>query len=206
MSKRFENLRKIPDQPAARLLAAANAHLETEISLPVSASVSAVLAELETASAPVDMIRLLSVALPPRECVWWACIAGRELVGPGGKSDSLAAAEAWVFEPNEDRRAHLKAVMDSGARGDKAAPCATAAYYAPGNMGPGDMKDHPAPPGVVASCAFGLNLKTLALGPDPQARFDIIIERALDIARGGNGKLGLKKSDPDDHESKEGGT
>jgi hypothetical protein len=205
MSKRFQNLKKIPEQPAARFLAAANAELETDHGLPANASVPEVLTALEAAEAPVDLIRLLSVSLPPRECVWWACIAGRDLVGSDGKSASLAAAEAWVYEPTEDRRTQLKAVLDSGGRGDKAAPCATAAYYAPGNMGPGELAEHPAPPGVVASCAFGLNLKTLALGPDPQTRFDLIIDRALDIARGGNGKLELKKSDPDDQKNNKGG-
>ena len=193
MSERFQNLKKIPDQPAARLLAAANVELQTKLSLSVTASVPEVLAELEAAEAPVDLIRLLSVALPPRECVWWACLAGRDLSGPDGKSPSVTAAEAWVYEPTEERRAQIKAVMDNTGRGDKAAPCAAAAYYAPGNMGPGDMKDYPAPPGVVSACAFALNLKTLALGPDPQTRLNLIIDRALNIARGGNGKVELPK-------------
>lgn len=189
--ERFENLKKIPEQPAARLLANANAKLAVTLSTPASASVPVVLAELEKLSEYVDMIRLLSVSLPPRECVWWACIAGRDLVGPNGKSPCLATAEAWVFEPTDDIRLRLQAVLETESSGDKAAPCATAAFYAPGNMGPGEMKDHPAPIGVVAACAFGINLQTLKLGPDPDTRFKLVIDRALDIARGGNGKIEL---------------
>lgn len=191
MSQRFENLKKVPDQPAMRLLAAANAKLITQLALPASAPVAVVLAELEKQSAFVDMIRLLSVSLPPRECVWWACIAGRELVEPDKKSLCLVAAEAWVFEPTDDIRKRLQTILETESSGDRAAPCATAAFYAPGNLGLGELKDHPAPVGVVAACAFGINLKTLKLGPDPETRFNLIIDRALDIARGGNGKVGL---------------
>ncbi|WP_299153930.1 hypothetical protein [uncultured Tateyamaria sp.] len=191
MSDRFENLKKIPDQPAARLLAGANAKLRTVLKAPASAAVPVVLAELEEVGAHVDLIRVLSVSLPPRECVWWACLAGRDLIGPDGQSLCLTTAEAWVFEPTDDIRLRLQTVLETESSGDKTAPCATAAFYAPGNLGPGDMKEHPAPIGVVAACAFGINLKTLKLGPDPETRFNLIIDRALDIARGGNGKVEL---------------
>ena len=194
MSDKYANLKKVPEQPAKRLLAAANAKLKTELTSPANAMVPEVLAELEAADAHVDMIRLLSVCLPPRECVWWACIAGRDLIGADGDSKCLAAAEAWVFEPNDERRAHLQAVLESESSGDPTAPCATAAYYAPGNLGLGDMQDHPAPVGIVAACAFGLNLKTVKLGPDPKSRFQLIIDRAVDIARGGNGKVELAEA------------
>ena len=86
MSERFKNLKKIPDQPAARLLAAANAQLKTKLKTPANASVETVLEALAEVDAKVDMLRLLSVALPPRECVWWACRAGHDVLGPEGKS------------------------------------------------------------------------------------------------------------------------
>ncbi len=189
MSKRFENLKKIPEQPAKRLLAAGNAKLKTELKAPASAAVPVVLAELEAAEAWVDMLRLLSVALPPREAVWWACLAGRDLLGDAEPTPCLAAAEAWVFEPNEANRAKVQAAMDSAETGDKTAHCATAAYYATGDLGPGEMKDLPAPPGIVGACAFGINLKSLKCRKDPQEQFQLMIDRGLNIARGGNGKV-----------------
>lgn len=191
MSDRFKNLKKIPDQPAARLLAAANAKLKTQLSTPASASVETVLEALHEAKAPVDMLRLLSVALPARECVWWACRAGHDVLGPDGKSLCLAAAEAWVFEPSADNRERLRLVLENESAGDDTAPCATAAYYAPGNLGEGDMADIAAPVGVVSACCFGMNLKTLKVGPSPERCFEVTIDRALDIARGGNGKIEL---------------
>lgn len=191
MSKRFEGLKKVPEQPAARLLAAANATLKTKITSPASASVETVLAELDAAEAPVDMLRLLSVSLPPRECVWWACIAGRDVIGPDGESKCLMAAEAWVFEPTAENRERLRLVLENESSGDATAPVATAAYYAPGNLGEGQMAEIAAPIGVVSACCFGMNLKTLKVGPNPDRCFQVTIDRALDIARGGNGKIQL---------------
>ncbi|KIC47735.1 hypothetical protein [Tateyamaria sp. ANG-S1] len=191
MSDRFADLKKIPEQPAARLLAAANATLQTQLSGPASTSVPDALTELETHQAYVDMVRLLSVSLPPRECVWWGCIAGRDVLGPDGKSPCLSAAEAWVFEPTDPSRDKLQSVLESSATGDPTSLCATAAFYAPGNLGPGEMQNQPAPVGIVSSCCFGINLKSLKLGPDPETRFNLMIDRALDIARGGNGQVEL---------------
>ncbi len=191
MSKRFENLKKIPDEPAVRLLSAANAKLKTKLKSPANASVQTVLEELEAAEAPVDMLRLLSVALPPRECVWWACIAGRDILPEDEKSACLTASEAWVFDPSVENRERLRLVLENESSGDKTAACATAAYYAPGNLGEGDMADIAAPVGVVSACCFGMNLKTLKVGPPPDRCFEVTIDRALDIARGGNGKIQL---------------
>lgn len=191
MSERFKNLKKIPEQPAARLLAAANAKLKTKLSTPANASVETVLGALSEADAQVDMLRLLSVALPPRECVWWACVAGRDVLEEDEKSQCLAAAEAWVFDPSPENRERLRLVLENESADDKTAACATAAYYAPGNLGEGDMADIAAPVGVVSACCFGMNLKTLKVGPKPDRCFQVTIDRALDIARGGNGKIQL---------------
>ena len=146
------------------------------------------LEELEAADAQIDILRLLSVSLPARECVWWACIAAHDVVGPDEKSPCLAAAEAWVFEPTAENREKLRLVMEAETD-DDGALCATAAYYAPGNLGEGEMSDMPAPIGVVSACCFSMNLKTLKVGPSPEHCFQVTIDRALNIARGGNGKI-----------------
>lgn len=193
MTDRFSGLKKIPDQPASRLLAVNNAKLKTKIAAPASAPAVDLLAELQAAMAWVDMLRLLSVCLPPREVVWWACLAGRDIVGEEETSICLKTAEAWVFGPTDENRLKLQQVLENESSGDKAALCATAAYYAPGTLGLGEMANQPAPVGVVAACAFGINLKTLKIGKAPDMRFQLAIDRALDIARGGNGAVELPK-------------
>ncbi len=197
MGERFDNLRKIPKEPAARLLALANARLTTPVRTPASADVATVLAALEAAGAAeaaVDMLRLLSAALPPRERVWWACLAGRDLTGPDAKPPAtLAAAEAWVFKPTEENRAAARAALDTADPDDAASLCAVAAVFADGTMGPGDLAAHPAPPGASQAAAFGMNLRAIGTGGDDfAAEAGRLIDRALDIARGGNGRIAPK--------------
>jgi hypothetical protein len=194
MTDRFEGLKKIPAQPAARLLAVANAKLQTPLESPASAPVGTVLAELSDKDALPDMIRLLSVALPPREAVWWACIAARDLTGDE-VTPCLRAAEAWVFGPTDERRRAVQMALEAAEMDDDTTLVATAALYAPGDLGPGEMSEHPAPPGAVSSCAFGQNLMTLGAAEDPVLQMHWLIDRALDIARGGNGKVPVPEVD-----------
>lgn len=194
MGDRYKDLKKIPAVPAARMLATATAKLETKLKSPASADVTAVLDELEKSEAWVDMIRLMSVALPPRESVWWACVAAREVSG-GKDTPCLKAAEAWVFEPNEANREKVQLALDTVDLDDDTALVATAALYAPGNMGPGDdLKDHPAPPSALSGCTFGMNILTLKTAEDANAQLQVILDRALDIARGGNGNLAASEA------------
>lgn len=188
MSERFRNLKKVPKEPAARLLAAKATKLETKLDSPASASVEVVLVELEKKKAWVDLMRMLSVALPDREAVWWACIAARDIVGDDA-TPCLKAAEAWVFEPDDANREKVQMALDTADMDDDTALAATAALYAPGNMGPGDMAQHPAPPAAVSACAFGMNMTTLGVVEDPLLHLQWLIDRAVDIARGGNGKV-----------------
>lgn len=197
MTQRFKDLKKVPKEPAARLLAGANARLKTPLKAPVAAPVSVVLAELEEAEAWIDMLRLLSVALPPRERVWWACLAARDVVeaehGAGATRlpPPLAAAEAWVFKPSDATRDAARAAAELAEPFDDTALCATAVIFFDGTLGTGAMAQHPAPPGVAQSAAFAMNLLALGLeGQEFRIAANRLIDRALDIARGGNGRGG----------------
>ncbi|MDV7143094.1 hypothetical protein R3X27_10405 [Tropicimonas sp. TH_r6] len=191
MSGRFEGLNKIPQEPAARLLAGTNLKLEAELAGPATAGVADVLAELEAAGALVDMLKLLAASLPPRESAWWACLAGRDVIGPQAEpSPSLAAAEAWVFRPGEETRKAAFRAAEAADPMDDTAMCATIVVYADGTLGPDDLKEYPAPQGALQAMAFGINLKAVdAMGDDFDGPMNFVIDRALDIARGGNGRI-----------------
>ncbi len=191
MSDRFSDLKKIPKEPAARMLARVHVKLATPVSAPVSAPVEVVLDELAGKEAWVDVLKLLAIALPAREAVWWACIAARDVVGHDKKATTpcLKASEAWVFDPTEKNREAARVSLDNVYIDDDTELCATAAMYAPGNMGPGDLADYPAPAGAVSSCAFGMNMVSLSAATDFDAHLQLLIDRAVDIARGGNGQL-----------------
>jgi len=208
MSDRFKDLKKIPAQPAVRLLAVANAKLQTPLESPANASVAVVLEELAGKDALPDMLRLMSVALPPREAVWWACVAARDLVGDE-MTPCLKAAEDWVFSPTDEKRRAVQVALEAAEMDDETVLVATAALYAPGDLGPGEMAEHPAPPGAVSSCTFGQNLMTLGTAEDPVRQMHWLVDRALDIARGGNGKVPVPEVDtslpplPDDDEEED---
>jgi hypothetical protein len=186
----FEDLRKIPPQPAARLLAVAGARLSTRLRAPASAPVSAVLEELAEKEALFDMLHLMAVALPGREAVWWACLAARDLVPQGQTTPSLSAAEAWVFKPDDANRAAAQRAMDGAELDDETVYCALAAVYADGRMGTGELASQPAPPAAVPAAVLTMNIKAMDwVGNGTIAHGWVLLARALDIARGGNGQV-----------------
>ena len=195
MNERFLNLTKIPKQPAARMLAMANAELETELSAPASASVETVLQELYEKGALIDMLRLLSVALPARERVWWSCLAARDTLPDGARlPPPLAAAEAWVFKPTEENRAVAHHAVQYASMKDDTKHCAVAVQFHDGTLGPGDLSQHAAPPGGSEVSAFAMNVVAIGRSGKPmEIAAVLLIDRALDIARGGSGRVAVKQ-------------
>ncbi|MBL4919074.1 DUF6931 family protein [Szabonella alba] len=192
MSTRFENLKKIPPEPAARMLAMANTKLQTPVSAPASAPVDVVFGELEKKAAQIDILRLLAVALPPREATWWACLAARDLIGeePKAVPIPLACAERWVFKPTEENRIAARDAFETADMDDDTTFCAMAALYADGTLGPGDMNDTPAPPNGVGAAVLAMNMIAARARADTfKSYLDLLIDRGLDIARGGNGRV-----------------
>ena len=188
MQFRFDQLKKLPPDPAARLLSMKNFKLETPLKSPASAPVPAVLDELQSEGAPFDIMRLLAVALPPREAVWWACLAARDIVGHEAKQvpRPLAMAEQWVFKPNDDTREAARAAMETAEMNDDTVYCAMAAAYADGMIQP----DVAAPPNAVPAAV--MCMLVIALGVHAEVfedHTDLLIARGLDIARGGNGRV-----------------
>jgi hypothetical protein len=192
MDARFKNLKKLPNDPAAKLLAQANVKLDTKLASPVSAPVPVVLAELDAKGAVLDMLQLMSVALPGREATWWACLAARDIVGAETKTvpPSLATAEAWVFKPTDENRAKVRDALDTAEMGDDTTFCAMAALYTAGSLGPGELSEFPAPPGGVAAAVLAMNMfSAQANARNAAAHMRMLLDRGLDIARGGNGRV-----------------
>ncbi len=191
MSERFAGLTKIPRHPAAKLLAEANVKLDTPIDAPASAPVDVVLAELEAKKADLDMLKMLAVALPVRERCWWACLAARDTLKPGAKiPPPLAASEAWVFKPSEDNRTIAKQALDTADVKDDTVHVATIVLFCDGTLGPGDFRQYDAPPGASELSAFAMNVIAMCRDPElMEANWVVLVDRALDIARGGAGNI-----------------
>ena len=192
MTDKFENLTKFPTDPVAKLLSRANVILKTPIEAPASAPAPVVLAELDKKGSLVDLLRLLAILLPPRERVWWACLAARDYIGPRSDKDppSLVASEAWVFEPSEDNRTVARNSMDHACVDDDTVNCALAVLYSDGTLGPGDLAEYPAPAGASETAAFAMNMVALGeLSDKFEEHGRLLIDRALNIGRGGNGQV-----------------
>lgn len=196
MSERFAEMVKPPQVPAARMLADANARLSTKLESPASAPLDAVLAELDEKGAVIDMLRLLGVALPPRERVWWSCLAARDFIGdaPENNTPSLAASEEWVFRPTQENREKAGETIDLAEPDDETVNCAMGVLYSEGTLGTGDLENIQAPPGAAEVVAFAMNVVAMDNHEgDFDAYVQLLIDRGVDIARGGNGKLDRKE-------------
>ena len=191
MSERFKSLSKLPNQPAARLLAQANCKLQSQLVSPASASIETVLIELEGLKAHADMLMLLACSLPPRERVWWSCLAARDVIpDPAHLPPPLAASEAWVFNPTTDNRQAAADACNEAEVGDDTVHCASAVVWFDGTLGPADLAQFPAPAGAAEMSVFAMAL--IAWCRDDvqmDAMGEVLVERALDIARGGSGNF-----------------
>ncbi|NIZ15371.1 hypothetical protein [Phaeobacter sp. HF9A] len=195
MADMFEKLVKLPTEPVAKILARQQVLLKTRLDCEVSATASVVLKELYSKKAMIDMLRLMGILLPPRERVWWACLAARDYIGPRSPKDppSLRTSEAWVLEPSEENRQAARITIDHAYVDDDTVNCAWAVTYHDGTLGPGDLRQYPAPAGAAEAAAFAMNMVALGQLSDKfEEHGYLLIERALDIARGGNGRVGAQ--------------
>lgn len=196
MSDRYKDMTKLPKVPFAKVMAGANVMLKTQIDAPASAPADVVLAELEAKGAWIDILWAFSALLPGRERVWWACLAARDYVGPKSDKDPapLAAAEAWVFQPSDENHMKVSTALDHAYVDDDTSNCAVAALYAGGKLGPGDLAQHPAPAGASEAAALAMNVVALSeLSDRFELQMQLLIDRAVDIARGGNGRVAIQE-------------
>ena len=135
--------------------------------------------------------------MPAREGVWWACLATRDLASVANNGDVspiLSATESWVFKPTEENLHSIKLALDSATVDDESTLCGTAALFANGRLGPGELDEFEAPPGASAMMIFGSVVKSWSeYGENIINHENLLIERALNLARGGDGKVTVQQ-------------
>jgi hypothetical protein len=107
---------------------------------------------LATSETPEDAITFCAYMLPRRVAVWWGhqCLTRIPEALAQYDPDYLAVAEAWVREPEEDRRyAALDAGMASGVRSPAVWIC-LAAGWSGGSLAPSGMAPVVPPPFLTA--------------------------------------------------------
>jgi hypothetical protein len=165
--------------------------------VPGANNPAAYLDSLAKAGLMSDAIRWLAQGLRPRESVWWACLAARAYVEWGNKLPdpdvvALTAAETWVFKPEEEnRRAAMAKAQETGYQ-SPASWAAIAAFWSGGSMAPPDMPVVAVPQHLIGRAVWGAVMIAIGPVPPPEAekRQKRLLDQGLDIARGGNGRLG----------------
>ena len=154
--------------------------------------------------APIDFLKALAsngtigeavtfcaYLLPKREAVWWACGCVRLLLGDLAKDQAagLLAAEAWVYQPDDQRRL---AALDIGVKGDSKEALtwlALAAGWSGGFLKGSPNRQDPVPPYMTARAAriavlFSASKKG---GPQRLEQLKTCIAEGIKLAENGLG-------------------
>ncbi|MBI3427938.1 MAG: hypothetical protein HY011_33865, partial [Acidobacteria bacterium] len=69
-----------------------------------------------------DAAHFAAHALPRREAIWWACVCARKFYGaaPPKQAAVLDAAEAWVSQPNDEKRRAVFKLAEAAEFGNPA--------------------------------------------------------------------------------------
>jgi hypothetical protein len=108
--------------PTARALFDAFPEVSQKIgTAPTEQSPTVFLKGLSSADKLPDAVTFCAYLLPRREAVWWGCRSVRTLADDTERDGDagLRAAEAWVYEPEEE---HRVAALDIGTNGETKNP------------------------------------------------------------------------------------
>jgi Family of unknown function (DUF6931) len=188
-AERFKGLKKIPDTPFEALAKIARINLKPDLEINPKKPTAEVLQALEDKNAVLEFLQVVAHALPPRERVWLACLSATDLLPNGSeKTPAMKAAEAWVYKPNTETRAAVQKTIDNSAMDDETVLVADAAFHA---IIPGMEEEIVSPPNASGTMVFAVLMKALfsVKGAEAQkVQAKLLADRALDIARGGNGR------------------
>lgn len=132
----------------------------------------AVVAALEQHQLPLDAIRFLAQALPPRDRVRWAarCVraASGDALAPGDAA-ALRVADAWVDDPTEEARRAAHAAAEAGEFSSAASWVAMAVFWSDGSMAPPQAPAVPADPAYAGQAAAGAVMLAAVVDPPEKA-------------------------------------
>lgn len=136
-----------------------------------------------------DAITFCAYLLPRREAIWWACGCVRALLGDIGANpaESITAAEAWVYDPDDE---HRRTALEIGKQGDSNDPLSWLALGA--GWSGGVLLAHPqflvpVPPYMTPRAArIAILLSARILKPDQYtARMQACIVEGIRLAETG---------------------
>ena len=138
-----------------------------------------------------DAARVMAFTLGRREAVWWALQCVRKvpaLATPEKSAAALAAAEAWVEDPTDDRR-RLSFAAGEAAPFETPAGCvALAAFFIEGSLAPAHLQAVPAPShSGPAAASTAVVLAAVSTEPEKaDEKFKAFLTLGHEVAAGTN--------------------
>jgi hypothetical protein len=136
-----------------------------------------------------EAVAFCAYLLPRREAVWWACGCTRASLGeiPRDRGACLLAAEAWVYDPDDE---HRKAALEIATQADSNDPLtwlALAAGWSGGVLVTFPSVPVPVPTYMTARAArIAVLLSTAKIGKDQRAaRLQACIADGIKLAETG---------------------
>jgi len=185
---------KVKAEAAAEICGRVELSLEARQLLASALSPQGLLSLLAANGLFADAVRFMAFALPAREGVWWSCVTGELMRASLAAKDEIGfeAAESWVYEPTEDRRHACLAAAEAAALDGAGAYAALAAFWSGPSLAPPDLPPVP-PDGSLSPTGVGASVLLAVASGDlrhSERNFAAAIERAVDIANGGSGRVG----------------
>lgn len=149
----------------------------------------------------VDAVRMLALALPKREAVWWAATCVRATLpadAPPPALEALKAAESWVSKPTEENRWAAKERAERAGMDKPAGWPAMGAFWSGGSMVAAHLPQMLPAPSFTANAVAGAILMAAAMH-DPNRVLELYklsIDDGIDIANGGTGKRRTRAETP----------
>lgn len=143
-----------------------------------------------------DAVRFLALILPKREAVWWACLCIRDVVKDKITHEdkrALSVAEEWVIKPSEENRQAAAQAAEATKFETAAGWAAMGAFWSGGSMTPPNTPAVPPQEDFTGRAVGGSILMSAAYefedGDQLNQRYTLFLQRGIEIANGGSGKL-----------------
>lgn len=105
-----------------------------------------------------DAVKVLALAFPKREAVWWACRCCRASILEADPPEALAALEAaerWASEPTEPNRRSAQDAAEAAGLEAPAGCAAMGAFFSGGSLAPPGVPDVPPADHLTAHVVAG---------------------------------------------------
>ena len=152
-----------------------------------ASSPAAFVALLAREGDPADAVEFLARWLPPRQRIWWGCLALWHVYRPeppAAVDTTLAALVHWVEEPSDENRRAARTAGDVLGPRHPVGALALAAFWSEGSMSLPELPEVLPPPGLSSQAlASTLNL---AVNSQPLDRsrdlYQHFVKLGLDVA------------------------